>query len=117
VRRVALRARRAGRGRGRAVLRVVPRRPLPEPDVAGVRGVPCALARARPRQRVERARVRVRGGFFELFRGVRGVRARALQARARQRDVRRVPREYQHDGGGARGIGRVSVRAGLLFAV
>jgi len=98
-------------------VRLVPRRPLPQPDVAGVRGVPRALARARPRERVERARVRVRGGVCQHFRRVRAVRPGEVQARARQRDVRLVPREHQHDGGGARGAGGVPVRAGLLLRV
>ena len=98
-------------------MRLVPRRPLPQPDVAGVRGVPRALARARPRERVERARVRVRGWVCQHLRRVRAVRPREIQARARQRDVQRVPREHQHDGGRTRGVGGVPVRAGLPFGV
>jgi len=46
---------------------------------------------------------------------VRAVRPREIQARARERDVQRVPGQHQHDGGGARGVGGVRVRAGLLF--
>jgi len=60
VRRVAVwRASRDGAG-GDDV-RLVPRRPIPQPNVCLVRRVSRELARARPGQRVERARVRVRG--------------------------------------------------------
>jgi len=57
----------------------------------------------------------VRGGVRERLRGVRAVRAGALQGRAGQRDVRGVPGAYEHDDGGARGAGAVPVRAGLLL--
>ena len=78
--------------------------------------LPRKLTRARPRERVQCACVRLRGRIRERLRGVRAVRARALQRHARQRDVRDVPCEYQHDGGGARVAGRVPVRARLLLA-
>ena len=48
---------------------------------------------------------------------MRAVRPREIQARARERDVQRVPGQHQHDGGGARGVGGVPVRAGLLLRV
>ena len=104
------------RTRRRDDLPLLPRRPLPQPDVAGMRRVPRELARARPRKRVERARVCVRGGVCQHLRRVRAMQSRHLQARARERDVRGVPGEHQHDGGGARGAGGVPVRAGLLLS-
>ena len=90
MRRVAVR-RAPNDGGGRNDVCLVPRRPFSQPDFSLVCRLPPALARAGPRQRLERARVRVRGGAHELVLGVRAMRPGELQARTRQRDMHRVP--------------------------
>jgi len=96
-------------------VRVLPRRPLSQSDVTVVCRLPHKLARAESRQHVQRARVRVRGWVLEHLPRMLAVQARQLQVRAWQRNMHRVPRQHQHDRGGARGADRVFVRAGLLF--
>ena len=103
------------RARRRDDMPSVPRWQLPEPDLGLVRRVPGALARAEARQRLERARVRVRGGAHALSDHVRAVRARQLQGRARQRLVHPVPSQHQHDRVRRRGADGVFLRAGLFF--
>ena len=75
------------RVRKRAHVRVVPGQPVPRPGAVCVPDVPRQLAPGRPRERLEHARVRVRGGLHERICGVRAVCVGRLQARAWQRHL------------------------------